>query len=551
MTTRLIGLALTGPLVVTLATALPAAAHAQAVASAQASSPRAVTRIAPYIEASQVLTADLNSGDVLTYTQVSAGIDATMSTRRVSASIAARYDHNFAYQKDVTDDDVVTGLAKASVVVARGLTVDGGIVASRARSDIRGAAPVLTQGNLANTSTVVSGDFGPSLATHAGPIGIAASYRYGQTRVSRPTASGLPNGARPQAAYDDSQRQLAVASAGLKPGQLLPVGLSISGAYERETADQLDQKYEGYYGRGDVVVPVSPVLALTAGAGYENIEIGQRDPLLTAQGVPVVDSRGRYVTNPASPRRIAFDTTGLFWDAGVLYRPSPRTTLQARVGRRYDTISYTGSLAYQASQSVGLNIGVYDGIQSFGRQLRAGVASIPNTFTNTADPLSQNYNGCVFGQSSAEAGGCLNSAFQSITTANYRARGVDAVLVARQGPTTLGFGAGYANRRFLLPNGGPNLVQVNGQADQSFYAQAFAARQLDANSGIDANLSANVYDSGIANADTVYSFGASGSYYRRFGRLGATASLGIFGFDSAAIQQQVDAQARVGLRYGF
>ncbi len=187
-------------------------------------------KLSPYIEAAQVLDVNVNNGDVLTYTQVSAGIDASVSNRRMTATIAARYDHNFSYQKKVADQDVVTGLAKASIVAAPCLTVDGGAIATRSRTDIRGAAPGLNQGNLSNTRDVVSADVGPSYAGHAGPVGLAASYRYGGTKVSSPTQNNLPAGSRTLDNYSRSQRHLATLSAGTKPGDVLPVGLSASGA---------------------------------------------------------------------------------------------------------------------------------------------------------------------------------------------------------------------------------------------------------------------------------------------------------------------------------
>lgn len=527
-----------------------ATAFAGLVAMPAAAQPGRAVKFSPYIEAAQVLDVDVRSGDVLTYTQLSAGIDATTTSRRVTASISARYDRNIGYDKKVADTDVVTGLAKVSVTAARGVTIDGGAIATRARSDIRGAAPVLTQGNLSNTSQVVSADVGPTVTGHAGPVGLAASYRFGGTEVSTPSAKNVPAGSGALDNYSNSQRHLVTASAGVKPGRGLPVGLSVSGAYEREDVDQLDQKYEGYYGRGDVVVPVTPNLAVTAGAGYEDIEVSQRDPVVDAAGNPVLNASGRYISNTAAPRRIAFDTTGLFWDAGVMYRTA-RTVLQARVGRRYDTMTYTGSLSWQASATTGFNLGVYDGIQSFGRQLRGGVAAIPNAFVASGDALNQNFTGCTFGQTSAEAGGCLNPAFQSISTAQYRARGLDATMVTRHGATTIGLGAGYANRKYLVPTGGPNLVIVNGTEDQSAYIQAFGSRALSPNNGIDLNASAGLFDSGIAGAPTVYSLGASGGYYHRFGNLGASASVGVYSFDSSAIDAQVQAQGRVALRYGF
>jgi hypothetical protein len=527
------------------------ATFALVAATPVAAQPARQVKFAPYIEAAQVLSADVKGGDVLTYTQVSVGIDASTVSRRITATISARYDRNFSYQKKVNDTNVVTGLAKVSAAVVPGVTIDGGAIATRARSDIRGAAPGFNQGNLGNTSQVVSADIGPSVAGHAGPVGLAASYRFGGTEVSTPSAKGVPAGSRPLDNYSSSQRHTITASAGVKPGHGLPVGVSASGAYEREDASQLDQKYEGYYGRGDVVVPITPTIAVTGGAGYEKIEISQRDPIVNGAGVPVTNAQGRFVYSSTAPRRIAFNTTGLFWDAGVLYRPSPRTTFQARVGKRYDTMSYTGSLQWQASSAIGFNVGVYDGIQSFGRQLRAGVASIPNAFVASGDPLSQNFTGCTFGQSSAEAGGCLNSAFQSITTANYRARGVDAVMIARRGGTSFGFGGGYSNRKFLVPDTGPNLTVTDNSRDQSAYLQAFASQALSPNSGVDFNANAQWFNSGVPGADNVYTVGASGGYYHRFGNLGASASVGVTGYDSKSIDAQVAAQARLGLRYGF
>lgn len=45
---------------------------------------QAKTQIAPYIEAQQVLDADFNNGgDVLTYTAVAAGIDGSVTGKRV------------------------------------------------------------------------------------------------------------------------------------------------------------------------------------------------------------------------------------------------------------------------------------------------------------------------------------------------------------------------------------------------------------------------------------------------------------------------------------
>src|SRR3546814_1154122 len=91
---------------------------------------------------------------------------------------------------------------------------------------------------------------------------------------------------------------------GARPGDL-PFGWQVSGGYEREDASQLDQRYEGKYARADVTMPIGPTVALLGGVGYEDIEIGQRDPLLDADGVPVRDANGRFVTDKSSPRRLS------------------------------------------------------------------------------------------------------------------------------------------------------------------------------------------------------------------------------------------------------
>ncbi|MEO0644270.1 MAG: preprotein translocase subunit YajC, partial [Pseudomonadota bacterium] len=50
----------------------------------------------PYIEVSQVLTAELTPGDdVLTFTQVAAGIDTTVRGKNSAASVSVRYERNF------------------------------------------------------------------------------------------------------------------------------------------------------------------------------------------------------------------------------------------------------------------------------------------------------------------------------------------------------------------------------------------------------------------------------------------------------------------------
>ncbi|NJM50148.1 MAG: hypothetical protein HC843_04075 [Sphingomonadales bacterium] len=60
------------------------------------------------------------SNDVLTYTTVAAGVDATVSTRRAEAQVNVRYERLIAYDNGVDNQDLVSGLARGSVLVALG-----------------------------------------------------------------------------------------------------------------------------------------------------------------------------------------------------------------------------------------------------------------------------------------------------------------------------------------------------------------------------------------------------------------------------------------------
>jgi hypothetical protein len=538
-----------GTSLLAVAAAMPAAAQSGRQTGA-GSGGRQVT-IAPYIEASQSLSADLNGdSDVVTYTSVAAGIDVAASTPRVEAQLSYRYEHNFAWSHNAGDSDIHSGLARAAAKVAPGLTIEGGALATRARSDIRGAAPGLLISDNTNVTEVYSLYAGPTLSTSAGPVAINGAYRIGYTKVEAPNSTGIGTGQPRLDYFDHSLGQSAVVSAGVSPGSVLPVGLTASAGYDREDAGQLDQRYQDFYARGDALLPVSPTLAIAGGVGYEKLTTSSRAPVLTAAGVPVVDDNGRFVTNKSAPRRIDYRTDGLYYDAGVVWRPNHRTSLGAYVGRRYGSWSYTGNFTYQGGRGIGLSINLYDSVQTFGRQLRQGLSNLPTSFIAARNAYTQQYNGCVFSTGGTTPGGCLNDVFQSISTASYRARGVDAVLSISRGMNTFGVGAGYANRELYQPNYVPG-VRLYGLDDESYYAQAFYGRQLSSVDGVQANVFVNYYDPAIAFAPETWGYGATASYYRNFGQLSTTATVGLFGYDQGDLRSQLSAQALLGARYTF
>lgn len=526
----------------------PPAGSAPAPAADGPDRPRA--RVSPYIEVGQLFSADLNGGDSVTFTTLAAGINAQVDTARAQGQVSYRYEHRIAWNDGYGGGDVHSGLARGLYRITPELSIDGGALATRTRSDIRGAAPGVLVGNPGNISQLYSAYVGPVLRTRAGPVQLLANYRLGYTRAETPGLGGLASNQPRLDYFSDSWNHMATVNASTRPGTILPVGLSASGLYERDDARQLAQRYEGWFARGDVLYPVSPYVALTAGVGYERIESSQRDAAVDAAGRPLVDSSGRFVIAPDSPRRIAYRTDGVYYDAGVIWRPNRRTSVEGHIGERYGSLSITGTAQYEAARGVFFRASVYDGIQTFGRQMRNGLSGLPTQFVETRDAFSQQFNGCVFSTSGVTPGGCLNDVLQSVQTAVYRARGVDATLTMARGRSTLGFGLGYSNRRLFAPDAAPGLI-VGGADDESWYAQIFFGRSLSRDSGLNVNGFVNYYASRLAGAEDVVSVGTTASYFHNFGRLGTTASVGLYHFSVGDLTNALSAQALIAARYQF
>ena len=504
--------------------------------------------VSPYLEIGQVLTAELkNGGDVLTYTTVAAGVDAVIATRRAEAAATIRYEHRFGESGGLGDADVLSGLARARLELMQGFNIEGGALATRARADGRGADSGLFIGGANNVANLYSIYAGPTLTKRIGNLDFGAGYRFGYTKVDIDTPAVLAPGVPVGDAYDSSTNHVAWASLGQRPGDL-PFGWQVSGGYEREDSNQLDQRFEGKYARADVTVPISPSVALLGGVGYEKVQISQRDPLLDTNGVPVRDSNGRFVTDTSQPRQLSFDTDGLIWDAGVMWRPSPRTSLTARVGRRYGDTVYTGSFAYRPDDRTLFQLGVYDGLSSFGRGLTTGLSALPTQFDPTRNPISGDVNACVFGQ---QSGGCLAPQLANTTTAQFRSSGVQAILSSRYGRWSYGVGAGYDRRKLLVPTGSV-LGAINGTVDEAYYLFVSAGRQLDSSSDLSISGYLNYFDNGSPGASDVQSAGISAANSRRYWRgLTGTAAAGLNAFDQDGFNSQLIGSALVGLRYNF
>ena len=548
--------------------ALPSSAFAQQIASdwapmedTQASGPVATEEapqgiarekprldVTPYIEVQQVAFADLDGGrDILTYTTLAAGIDAAISTRRAEGQVSLRYERVIGYDDQVKSQDSVSGLARGSVAVTRNLSIEAGALASRSGLDSRGPNRGSIQPFSDNVTQVYSVYAGPTFTAQAGELAVNAGYRVGYTKVSEENRGALPPGQQPIDLFDDSVSHAASASVGMQAGTL-PFGWTATVGYNREDASQLDSRFEDFYGRADVIVPVTQTLAAVGGIGYEKIKASERNALRDVGGNPIVGPGGRLVTDPNSPRLVAYESDGLIWDAGVLWRPSRRTALEVRYGHRYGSDTYTGSFSYAPNDRTGVNISVYDSVQGFGGSINNALADLPTAFNSNRNAITGDLNSCVF---SNTGGACFNNALRTASSATFRSRGVQASVAESAGPWSSGLAIGYDRRKFLASALG-GQGQIAGLIDENYYLSGYLGRELDRQSSFGTNVYANFNDPGQAGAPDSYGFGANASYNRNIWRgLQATAALGIDTYKVEDFEQDVSASALLGLRYSF
>lgn len=507
------------------------------------------TSIEPYIEAAQVVTAELEPGnEVLTYSVIAAGIDADIVGVNNAASISLRYEHRFGWGK-AENSDAASGVARGYTTLLPGVKIEAGALAARTSADERGSSVLSPLRDDDTVTQVYSVYGGPSVSTYAGDVQLDASYRIGYTKVEEPDRFRAAPGAPAVDVFDESTVQLAQVHAGVQPYEVLLVGIGVGAGYYREDISNLDQRIEDFNARADVTVPVTESFAVMGGVGYEDVEISARDAVRGPGGIPVVGPDGRYVTDKSGPRILAYDVDGLIWDAGVLWRPSRRTKLEAHVGRRYGSTSVYGTFGYTPNSHSSLNIAVYDNVAGFGGQVNRALADLPVEFSAVRNPLTGDIGGCV---ATLEQNGCLSNVLGSLRSSTFRARGVMATYAVELGRITTGIGAGYDRRRYIAARG-TVLAVANGVVDENYWLSAYLNGKIDMRSSFSTNVYANWFRPGTGFGGDKTAFGATAAYYRHLtDHLSATAAVGIDGLNEPApLVDDWTASALLGVRYNF
>lgn len=510
-------------------------------------SQRASRVVQPYIEVSQVVSAELSPGnDVVTFTQIAAGVDINLQGRNSGAAVSLRYERNIAYEDDAVDTDTISGIARGTLGIIPGkLSLEAGALASRTRADGGGAVTSNPLVREDAESRIYSVYAGPSLRSRVGDVAVEGVARVGYNRFEVDNAL-VTQGGNVVDTFDDSITYLGQLRVGTRPGEPLPVGLAVTAGGFQEDIGNLDQRVRDLYVRGDVTVPVTESLALVAGAGYEDVEISSRDALRDANGVALRDENGRFITDENAPRQIAFAVDGLLWDVGVLWRPSSRTSLQASVGRRYDSTTYYGNFTYVPNERSVFAVAAYDGVSGFGGVINNGLARLDSDFEAIRNPVTGDFSGLVNGTQGQAIVGSLGS----VRSAAFRGRGVSASYQRQLGRTTATLGAGY-DRRIFIAAAGTVLAPVNGLTDESYYVIGGLARQIGENANIAANAYANWFDGAGGNDATAA--GVSAAYNQSITRrLTGRAAIAVDYVDSEFTAEDFAfATALVGLRYNF
>lgn len=532
----------------TLLIAAPAMAQGQSEGQGDRS-----IEVSPYIEASQILVAELSPGDeVLTYTQLAAGVDASITGRNNGGSVSLRYERNIGYGDNDVDSDTVSGVARGyATIVPQALTFEAGALASRTTVDGSGGSvnnPLVSRDA---ESRIYSGYAGPNVHARTGDVYINGLARVGYTKVETPLDVVNQAGGTDQLdVFDESVTYQANLHVGTKAGEALPVGIGVGGGIYQEDISNLDQRVRDVHARADVSVPVTPTLSLVGGVGYEDVEISSRDVLRDVNGDPVIDDNGRFVTDSSAPRALAYDVDGIIWDVGAVWRPSSRTALEAHVGRRYDSTTYYGSFAYAPSNRSSVNISAYDSVSGFGGTLTNSLAALPTEFGAARNALTGNFNGCV---GSTEGAGCVGDVFGSVRSATFRGRGVTASYSRKIGNRyDATIAAGYSRRKFIAATG-TVLEAANGLVDESYFVTTSLSGDIGRNSSFAINAYGNRFETETNGGQTVTAVGGSAAYNQTIvPRLSARAAVAVDHFDSdIAAEDITTASGLVGLRYDF
>jgi hypothetical protein len=489
------------------------------------------------------------TGDDVTYTEVSGNLTAQIKNRRIVASGSYRLSYRIPeygkVDKTLNQDGVMRLQAN---VIEEWVTADAGVIITRARVAPGGAAPQTNSANAKNLTQTYSTFFQPTIAHHFGDLGFSGTYRYAYTK-NEGTQQGL--GADPlNNRFDSSVDQQVTATAGMHRGEL-PFDWTATLEYSAENATDLAKHTRSLTATDEVVQPLTDAVALVASGGYEHIKISQRRPLVNPfTGTPIRDSNGRFIVDPTSPRLLTYDMKGMIGDAGIIWKPSRRTRLEARAGHRYGGLTVTGLFEWKPSDRSGMTFQVTDRIETYGQGVSGGLAASPVQLdlSQSSDP-TDSYQNCLFGKG-AGTGRCIGGSLGQASASNYRERAASIIFNHRMRRWTFSASAGYSRRSYIDTPG--TVFSLDGVVDQLFFGELSMGGILTRQSGVSFSFRANYFKNGQVGVSDVQSGSFSANYYRSFGRgIRLRADFSVDASKQDGITADVSGRAQLGLQYKF
>jgi len=531
-------------------------------AASVAAAPLAARKVEvdPRVNVRQVLDVGFGADDTTTYTEVAAGLGVRVQTRRIDGTIDYTYGRRFTQRGDLANDDRHSLTARAEFrVTERSIAIETGAFASLVNRDLGRGASFSGDANDGNLQQVYSAYAQPRIRFDLSDVAeLEASYRLGVFMVDNRRAaftSTTPNDSVPSTPSSDSTNQQAVINIGNRE-RSRRLRWDLQAEADIENIDVLAQRYRSYSGRFEVEYRLSRKVGLLANVGYEQIRntqlAFQTDPL----GRPVVGPDGSFVVDPAAPRNVLFDESGVTFQGGLIWVPSRRTKVDVRAGQRYGDLNIAAQASWRPSPRIGLDLSVGENIESFGRLLTREIGGVPTSFLIPASGFLAS-NGCIFG-TDPTTGTCIGNAIQSVTNAQFRNRQGQLTISGARGRTRYAATAQVSQRRYLNSAAlqSPGLPAVDPafltRRDRSLALNLSLDQTLRGGHQIGVNAFANRFSYALSQARRDTYLGGSASWRYRLGQhvdLGASGTVSRRYQSGGARQNDAIVAITAALRY--
>ncbi len=548
---------------------LAATASAAIVLSAASSPVLADVSIQPYVSLRQVVNTQTNDNrGAMGWLEAGAGFEMLLDTNRVQGNVSYQYARRFEEFGDVSTLNRHNANANVLAEVIEDLFfVHAGGLATQYATDMRGFNAINNDESNDNQTQIFSAFIEPRVYQRLGTFAtFDARYRLGAVTADGPQSSifdlpgdiGLGPGNALGSQLTDSVTQSGDVRLASTRGTNT-INWMLIGAFTHEDIDELDQKYRDYSAGGELGVRVFRQFEVLGSVGYEDIENTQDtilfDPLT---GEPALDSNGRLQVDPAMPRRTAFATDGIYWNAGFRYTPSRRTALEVRGGRRYGASNFFFDFNHQSRSGLLIRANFQQTLNSFSRLLTQSINGVPFNVIRAGGIDQFAVPHCIIGIDPQSPGGeCVGGLTQSLTPATFRSDNGTVSVSRRQDGLRWTVSGFYDRRRYvdaeqLQAPGQPQLPGDLYGHDESFGVRGSVVLTPGRlhTIGFDTMIARNNYALSLDRRDTLVMAGST--YTRRLnqkmfanGSLYGTHRFTGGGADSTSLT------AAVGVRYNF